>query len=223
MTDEKQTIDVYCSECNFQVASEVVYTHFRSEPQFGTVIIDPMDALDTPHAVTEYTMSKCSKCDEIFLTTAEFYELPGQAYVPQSERTTLYPTTSRLDISVLPESIRKSYVSSTGAYKAGLYGPCVIMCRKSVEGLCFENGATSGNLKKRIDHLRSSGHIDAKLHTWATSLRLVGNDAAHDLEVEITKQDASDSLEFLDALLLYCYVLDKKYSEFCARRTSDNT
>ena len=92
------------------------------------------------------------------------------------------------------------------------------MCRKTVEALCHENGVTKGNLKKRIDQLRLSGHIDLKLHTWATSLRLVGNDAAHDLDIDITKEDASDSLEFLDALLLYSYVLDQKYNEFQARR-----
>ena len=217
MSEEKRTIDVYCSECNFQVASEEIYTHYQSEPQHGGVVLEPYD---TPHAVTEFTLSKCSRCEGIFLTFAQFYQIPGEVYEPQSERELLYPSTKRLDISILPDSIKKSYVSSTGSFNAGLYEPCVIMCRKTVEALCHEKGAPSGNLKKRIDYLRSSGLIDSKLHTWATGLRLVGNDAAHDLEVEIAKEDASDSLEFLDALLLYCYVLDAKYNEFQARRTN---
>ena len=220
MTAESKTIDIYCPNCNVQVAASIVYTHVHAVPKNTGILSDPCC---TPQDVTAYSLSTCSRCSEVFLTKAEFWELPGEACVPQSDNIMLFPMPRRLDASILPPTIAKSYVSATGSFNAGLYEPCVIMCRKTVEALCHENGVTSGNLKTRIDRLLSDGHIDQKLHTWATGLRLVGNDAAHDISVNITKNDASDSLEFLDALLLYSYVLDRKFNEFQARRAAQAT
>lgn len=220
MTDEPKTIDIYCPNCNVQVAVSIVYSHVEAVPQETGILSDPCD---TPHNVTVYSLSTCSRCSEVFLTKAEFWELPDEACVPQTDNILLFPIPRRLDPSTLPPTIAKSYVSATGSFNAVLYEPCVIMCRKTVEALCHENGVTSGNLKTRIDRLLSDGHIDQKLHTWATGLRLVGNDAAHDISVDITKDDASDSLEFLDALLLYSYVLDQKFNEFQARHAQHAT
>jgi len=189
MDTESKTIDIYCPNCNVQVAATVVATHVHSVPQGGGI---GGDLCDTPLDVTVYSLSTCFRCSEVFLSKAEYYEIPGEVCAPQSDDITLYPLPRKLDTSMLPTSIAKSYTSATGSFNAGLYEPCVIMCRKCVEGLCHENSITTGNLKTRIDCLLSNGHIDQKLHTWATSLRLVGNDAAHDISIDITKEDASE-------------------------------
>ena len=49
---------------------------------------------------------------------------------------------------------------------------------------------------------------------WANGVRIVGNDAAHDLKMEITKTDAKDTLDFTEAVLLYVFVLQSRFSEF---------
>ncbi|HAH47923.1 DUF4145 domain-containing protein [Gimesia sp.] len=217
MDAETKTIDIYCPTCNVQVAASILFTHAHAEPRHGGII---GDLCDTPHAVTTYSLSECSRCNEVFLTKAEFYEIPGEVCAPQTGDITLYPLPRNLDTSVLPPTIAKSCTSATGSFNAGLYEPCVIMCRKSVEALCHEKGITSGNLKSRIDRLHNDGHIDQKLHTWANGLRLVGNDAAHDIAIEITKEDAADSIGFLEALLLYSFVLEQKFQDFQTRRAS---
>ena len=217
MDTEPNTIDLQCSTCNVQVATSVVATHTHSGHPSGGVVGDLCDA-DTPRVVTVFSLSECRRCKGVFLSKAEYYEIPGEVWSPQTNDIVLYPSSRKIDAATLPQSVAKAYSSATGSFNVGLYEPCVIMCRKCVEALCHENGITTGNLKNRIDRLRSEGHIDQKLYTWATSLRLAGNDAAHDITVNITKDDASDSIEFLEALLLYSFVLDRKFHSFQQRR-----
>jgi hypothetical protein len=48
--------------------------------------------------------------------------------------------------------------------------------------------------------------------------RLVGNEAAHDVEAAVTADDARDILEFTEALLMYVFTLDTKFRSFAERR-----
>ena len=68
--------------------------------------------------------------------------------------------------------------------------------------------------------LRERGHIDQKLLAWADELRLIGNDAAHDLHVVIEQVDARDALEFVEALLMYAFSLNRRFEEFKNRRAA---
>jgi hypothetical protein len=94
------------------------------------------------------------------------------------------------------------------------------MCRKCIEAVCRELGSAKGNLKQKLVALESSGKIDAKLTSWADALRLVGNDAAHDLDTRVGQQNAKDAIDFTQAILLYAFSLGRKFEEFQARRAS---
>jgi len=76
------------------------------------------------------------------------------------------------------------------------------MCRKCLEAICYELGQKNGTLKAKLETLQKEQAIDVKLVKWANGLRLIGNDAAHDLEVQIDQDDAYDSLQFVEA----CFV-----------------
>jgi hypothetical protein len=62
--------------------------------------------------------------------------------------------------------------------------------------------------------------VPSWVHTsrQADELRIVDNDAAHDLSPNISKEDARDCLELVDAILIYVFTLDKKFQEFRKRR-----
>jgi hypothetical protein len=77
---------------------------------------------------------------------------------------------------------------------------------------------TKGILKTRLAELRDAGVIDSKLHTWADGLRLVANDAAHDIDFSPSNQDARDAIDFVEAILSYVFLLTKRFEEFEARR-----
>ena len=79
---------------------------------------------------------------------------------------------------------------------AGHYNPCVIMSRKCLESVCKELGATKETLKQSLEIFNGHSKIDKKLLSWADGLRLIGNDAAHDLEASFGQVDARDALDF---------------------------
>jgi len=46
----------------------------------------------------------------------------------------------------------------------------------------------------------------------------MGNEAAHEFQLDLPKDDAHDVLQFLEALLLYVFVLDTRFQSFRQRR-----
>jgi hypothetical protein len=212
---EKKSFDVFCNRCNLQTTARVVTAHVETKPA------NPHEALtdptDTPYYVTEYAIALCSKCDGVFLVESDFYEIPGEVCAPQGV-SVLYPSDRNISTDGMPETASRAYGAACRSYQVGLYEPCVIMCRKCIEALCQELGAAKGNLKDRLESLRRNGHIDQKLLTWADELRLIGNDAAHDLDVIIEQVDAQNALEFVEAILMYTFSLTRKFEEFRSRR-----
>jgi len=217
MTDQKEfkTFNVFCRQCNLQSEARVVATYTKTTPANpGEAAVDPVD---TPYYVTEYALALCGKCEAVFLKESDFYEIPGDVWAPQGE-TILYPADHNFSMDGMPECIARAYSTAARSYQAGLYEPCVIMCRKCIEALCKELGATKGNLKDRLAGLQRTGQIDQKLLTWADELRLIGNDAAHDHDIEIEQVDAQDALDFVEAILMYAFSLTRKFDEFKNRR-----
>ena len=214
---ETNTLDIFCNQCNLQTIARVVATHIKTTP------VNPNEAFtdpaDTPYYVSEYAIALCSKCETVFLVESKFYEIPGEVCAPQGV-SVLYPSDRNVSTGGMPETASRAYVSATRSYQVGLYEPCVIMCRKCIEALCQELGAKKGNLKERLGTLQKSGHIDQKLLTWADELRLIGNDAAHDLDIVIEQVDALNALEFVEAILMYAFSLTRKFEEFKKRRAS---
>ena len=93
-----------------------------------------------------------------------------------------------------------------------------MMCRKSLEALCAEFGATGRNLKEKIEKLSNEEKVDSRLAKWADQLRLLGNDAAHGLASDISSEDARDGIHFVEAILENVFVLERRFREFCDRR-----
>jgi hypothetical protein len=85
------------------------------------------------------------------------------------------------------------------------------MCGKTLEAVCVLLGEDNGTLERRLRRLRDTGKIEAKLYDWANALRLVRNDAAHDLSAPVSKDDARDCVEFVEAILVYVFTLDRKF------------
>ncbi len=92
------------------------------------------------------------------------------------------------------------------------------MCRKCLEAVCKSFNAQGRDLSKRLIKLSEDGHIDSRLLNWAHEIRLVGNEAAHDIEAPVTKEDARDILDFTEAILIYLFSLTKRFDSLRARR-----
>ena len=215
-TSESRTIDAFCTDCNVQVAARVVATHGKSTPQSGFEMITTDDPTSVPYDVVEYAIAVCGRCELVFLVESTCVEIEGIS-MPPGERV-LYPSSRRISMDGVPATVVRAYSNAARSFSVGLYEPCVIMSRKCIEAVCEELGATKGNLKERLSILGENGKIDQNLLAWANQLRLIGNDAAHDLKIVIEQIDARDALDFVEAILMYVFTLNRRFEEFLERR-----
>lgn len=162
-----------------------------------------------------YTFSQCPKCSSPFLAVQEelapeYWDDPVRIYPPRDKR---------VDPS-LPPTVKKSYQESLDCFKAKAYTATVIMCRKTLEAICSEHKVHQSSLAKGLKSMKDNGLIENRLFEWAEALRIAGNEAAHDVDVDIPRQDAKDILEFTEALLEYVFTFRDRFNEFLKRRAS---
>ena len=90
------------------------------------------------------------------------------------------------------------------------------MARRVVQRACIAKQAPEGNLVSQINHLADNNIITADIKDWATVVRWVGNDAAHD-ENDVTPDEAKDALslaeEFLHILFVTPAVAQRRRTE----------
>lgn len=203
---------VACPSCKKSVAAteQGSYEQFLS-PEDGKI---------------QYKLLACPECFAPFLLAYRPVEFPGGGLFGDEdllfypEPISLYPEPpDSLDASV-PDEIAESYREAQRAfYKAAAYTAAAIMCRRTLEGICVEQGASGRGLSQKLDDLKKKELIDARVYEWANDvLRRLGNDAAHDYHQRISMEDAQDALSFTKALIEYVYVFTAAFENFKKRR-----
>ena len=119
----------------------------------------------------------------------------------------------------VPQNIQEAFNEAVVCFKAKAYTASAIMCRKTLEGLCDAHGATKGTLAKRLAKLHEERIIEAQLFQWAEALRNLGNEAAHGVDSQTSRQDCEDILEFTEALAQYVFTYRDRFEKFKKRRT----
>ncbi len=110
-----------------------------------------------------------------------------------SEPAQLYPAVRGAAIHGTPKAVRRSFVEAVRCFEHGAaHTATAIMCRRTLEVVSKEHGATGRDLKAKMEALKDSAVIDQALLDWATELRILGNEAAHG-DAEISRQDAKDA------------------------------
>jgi len=187
---------VECTRCNSRVDAKLIKDY---------------DVLDDKGKVV-YSFLQCPGCTGPFLTVHE-----EDVFGP-TVRETLYPTPERpLDPSI-PMPLQSALTEARRCLGSGAFTAAAIMCRKTLEGICAEHGLKGAKLVNGLRKLRDKGVIDARLFEWAEALRIAGN--AHDVRIEVTKQDATDLLEFTHALLEYLFTFRERFEAFKKRRSA---
>ena len=161
----------------------------------------------------EYTFLRCPKCSGPAVVVQEDYgdglDSPFRVYPAQEDR---------LSFSI-PEPIRNAYGEAWRCHRAKAFTAAAIMCRKTLEAICVAHGGTSKNLFNALKELKDKGVIENRLYDWADALRISGNEAAHDVAVTVSSEDARDLMEFTKALLEYVFTFRDKFEQFKKRRT----
>ena len=188
-----------CEYCKARVDAQVLHQYEIADNDAPTFLV---------------TLAKCPQCSVPLL--AQQMEDFGEHAWLLPER--LYPEESTLS-HTLPKPIRDTFQEAQACLKAGAYTAAAIMCRKTVEGICAEHGHQERTLAESLRSMRDAGIIEARLYDWADALRLYGNEAAHDVSVTVSAQDAKDLLEFGHALIEYVFTYRDKFEAFRARKT----
>jgi hypothetical protein len=194
-----------CQNCQALVSAEFIekYPYFISEEESGI----------KGGITSAYEFWKCPNCQKPFVTDND--EVWG--------RSVLYPTPSGGINPMLPQQIKAAYSEARSCYKSKAYTATAIMCRKTLEGICAEHGVTGNNLVKNLKELKDKGIIENRLYEWADALRISGNEAAHDVNVTISQEDARDVLEFTNALLEYIFTFRDRFEKFKQRRVAQSS
>jgi hypothetical protein len=78
----------------------------------------------------------------------------------------------------------------------------------------------TGTLAQRIDALSSKGVLSPEVTGWAHEIRIIRNDAVHEVE-QIGAEDVSAIAEFTEAFLLVVYTMREKYKARQSKRDVD--
>lgn len=130
----------------------------------------------------------------------------------------LYPQEINRVNANLPKPLKVAYKEASACFKSKAYTATAIMCRKTLEGICVEHGTKGRNLNSSLKELKDKGIIENRLYEWANALRISGNEAAHDVNITISAEDAGDILEFTNALLEYIFTFRDRFEDFKKRR-----
>jgi hypothetical protein len=195
---------VRCPSCDVAVPAESVGSYEVRDDGFET---------------TEHLLLKCKDCSSPFLARRFGVYTGGDSGWDFGVATILFPAERTLDSSV-PETIAKSYQEAATCAGSGAFTACAIMCRRTLEAICAHHGVVQGSLDGKLKKLRDDGIIEQRLFEWADSLRSVGNEAAHDVAIEVSKEDSRDLLDFTRALVEYIFTFTENFKKFKERRAA---
>jgi hypothetical protein len=205
----RETMVIACSNCDARVSATVegAYEVFA----------------DGPDVTLRFTLLRCPECDVPILASQDDEDaryLGGDGSEPWGKPTRMYPEPDKNQLgSAVPASIRKAFTEARSCFSNGhAYTACAIMCRKVLEGICDSHNAKGRNLAERLKYLSDHGELDKRLYDWITTLRLVGNEAAHDVKVTVSREDANDLLDLTEAVAEYLYTFRVKFEAFQERR-----
>ncbi len=194
---------VFCTDCDRRVDATSVGEHQYHDPAEGPP--------------TRVTLLKCSRCGHAIVVREQ--EVWFNSW---NKPETVYPSDGEAPNPELPENLQSALHEARRCYRAKAYTATAIMCRRAIETLCVANKIKSRSLASSLKKMQELNLIDGSLYEWADNLRLAGNKAAHDVETEVSWEDARDLLEFTVALLEYVVVYRERFERFKSRQASSN-
>lgn len=106
----------------------------------------------------------------------------------------------------LPTHIDKAVREAHRNCSHGNYMSSILMSRTSIEAAAKDKGIEKGQLFGKINDMKDQGLIREDVAAVAHSVRLFGNDMAHgDINVEVTRQDATEVLVLLAEIMNEIY------------------
>lgn len=108
----------------------------------------------------------------------------------------------------IPQNVERFLQQGFVNFKAQNYDAAGAMARKALEAalVAHSPNLADGSLYQRINKLKENGVLTESLADWAHNVRLLGNDAVHDLE-PADPVDVNQALQLAEYLLIYLFTL----------------
>jgi hypothetical protein len=164
-----------------------------------------------------YVTVTCKVCYSIMLIAHPKERGGHPNHDPRTARV-LWPVGHREISTKVPESLRLEHSEARSCYNNNAYTAAVVMVRRTLEGVCADNGVKKTPLFKALEQMKENGLIEGRLLEWAQELRVLGNEGAHFTGHRVSREDAQDALALAEALLDYLYVFSAQFAEFKDRR-----
>jgi len=142
----------------------------------------------------------CDSCEKHSL----FYCFEGD----YNESSCLWPNERHLSDAV-PKEITDAYFEAIKIKKLSKMG-FLMLIRRSLEILCKYEKITGKDLFKKIENLGSKNIIPQNLVEMANLIRLLGNDSAHDNNIDISNPEIELLDEFFISIIEYVYIAPSK-------------
>ena len=169
----------------------------------------------------QFILASCPRCLSPFLGRA--LEIGEDEYgnTGWTDASQIFPAAEGVN-ALYPAGLRTAFSEALACYRGKAFTATAIMCRKAMEGLAHSHGVKERSLVGALRELQRRNVIEGRLVDWADALRFAGNEAAHDVEVTVSAEDAKDLVDFTRALLDYVYTFRARFDAFVSRRNQRN-
>lgn len=164
----------------------------------------------------EFTFAVCEVCHYPAVYSREDYDL-GEGF-EDDEYYRVYPPHERTVSFVLPAIVRESYDEAVRCESHKSWIACVTMVGRTLEAVTKEYAPEVRNMFGGLKKMYQDGAISQEIHDWANELRAIRNIGAHATPQKLSRQDATESLDFLQAILETIYYMRPKFIAMKARR-----
>ncbi len=162
----------------------------------------------------EYSFAICETCHH----PAVFYREDMGDGFENDAYYRLYPPHDRHIGYILPDLVRESYEDAVRCENAKLWTPAAVMVGRALEAVCREYAPGEKSIHKGLQVMEANGLISKELLQWADQLRLLRNMGAHPSAQRLTREDATEGIDFLQAILEIMYDLRPRFEKMKLRR-----
>ena len=149
----------------------------------------------------------CLHCSMSTTVRDQYATMSTDSGTPERQlihRTLVYPALSPRELdNAVPESVRSFYREASQCEQAGALRGASVLYRAAVEELVKDQGASGGNLYKRIETLTSGPAADLVDHLHEA--RMLGNDSIHD-GLTYSAEEVDDIANLIDEATVILYV-----------------
>jgi hypothetical protein len=194
----------YCPYCGSDKGIEFRYLSKYEDECFLQNLNDPYIYEHTGHMF----VSECLNCKRLMLGDDYGGELPPNLF---DKAELIYPKNFITNQSI-PEEVRVTYENAKRIQHLNAEA-FALSIRKCVEIICKLNGIEKGGLASKLKKLCIKLSLPSLILEAADCIRIVGNQAAHDIE-NIHPINARNIDDFFGILIEYIYILPARLKHF---------